>query len=788
MNSFRTPAGACACALRTTSAAFAAALPLLATAQIQTASEPLASNQDPSQQRVVISATRPSSLPTEIPTTIEGIDARTLERSINATDSEDALKYLPSLLVRKRYIGDYNHAVLATRASGTGNSARSMVYADGILLSNLLGNGAGFTPRWGLVTPEEIERVDVLYGPFSAAYAGNSVGAVVDYVTRMPTRFEAHVKAQAFTQDFQLYGTDKSYSGHQASVSIGDKSGPWSWWLNVNQADSDGQPLVFANRLVSGAPSSDGTPVSGAVLTKSTKNQDMLILGATTQYHTIQDHAKLKLAYEVSPTVRAAYTFGYWRNDSDGNVDSYLRDVTGKPVYSGDVNVGGRKYALTAADFTPSKNTLEHLTHGFDIKSNARGAWDWEIAASLYDYNKDLLRSATTAMPAAASGGAGRITDMAGTGWNTVALKGIWRPQEATAHTVEFGYQREAYQLRTTVYDTANWIAGPATAPFSGFNGDTQLQSLYAQDAWRINPQWKTILGGRLEQWRADQGSISARNSNPAVCGGQALCTQAFGTREEHYFSPKAALAFHTGADWTYKASIGRAVRMPTVSELYQGTLSGTNIVNNDPNLKPEKSWTTELSAERALDHGAGILRATLFHERTKDALYSQLNVAASATVTTIQNVDDIRTTGLELAYQASDALIRGLDLAASLTYADSTIARNDKFPASVGKRQPRVPDWRANFVATYRQDDQLSYTFGARYSGKQYGSLDNSDPNGNAYTGFSSFFVTDVRLRYQFAKQWSASIGIDNLNNAKYWAFHPYTQRTAMAELKFDY
>jgi iron complex outermembrane receptor protein len=54
--------------------------------------------------------------------------------------------------VRKRYIGDYNHAILSSRASGTGNSARSLVYADGILLSNLLGNGVGglsFPPRWG---------------------------------------------------------------------------------------------------------------------------------------------------------------------------------------------------------------------------------------------------------------------------------------------------------------------------------------------------------------------------------------------------------------------------------------------------------------------------------------------------------------------------------------------------------------------------------------------------------------------------------------------------------------
>ena len=101
---------------------------------------------------VTVSSGQPTSLPTQIPTTIEGITGKQIEETINAVDSEDALKYFPSLNVRKRYIGDYDHAVLASRASGTGNSARSLVYADGILLSNLLGNGAFYTPRWGLVT------------------------------------------------------------------------------------------------------------------------------------------------------------------------------------------------------------------------------------------------------------------------------------------------------------------------------------------------------------------------------------------------------------------------------------------------------------------------------------------------------------------------------------------------------------------------------------------------------------------------------------------------------------
>jgi iron complex outermembrane receptor protein len=727
-------------------------------------------------ERVTIKGDRPTTLPTEIPTTIEGISAKQLENTINAIDAEDALKYLPSLLVRKRYVGDYNHAVLATRASGTGNSARSMVYADGILLSNLLGNGATYTPRWGLVTPEEIQRVDVLYGPFSAAYSGNSVGAVVDYVTRMPEKFEAHAKLVGFSENFQEYGTNKKFSGKQLSGSLGDKQGALSWWVNINRLDSDGHPIAFTNKLVSaGVTGTAGKPVTGAFAGKNPQGQDWWLMAATGQYHTIQDHAKVKIAYDITPTLRASYTYGVWRNDMDSTVESYLRDASGNVVYSGDVNIAGKKYTINPTDMANSKNQLEHITHGLHVKSNTKGAWDWEVAASLYDYNKDIARAPTVAIPTANSGGAGRITDGSGTGWNTLALKGIWRPN--AEHTTEFGYQREAFQLRTLVSETTDWINGAPSKRFSAFQGDAELNSFYLQDAWRINSTWKTILGGRFEQWSAHDGAIS-----------NATTTLGFVDRDENYFSPKAAVAFRASDDLTLKASLGRAVRMPTVSELYQGTVSPQTIVNNDPNLKPEKSWTSEWSAEQSLNDGKGLLRATFFHEDTVDALYSQTNTLVTPNITNIQNVDKIRTNGLELAYQNSDVFVSGLDLAASVTYADSKIVKNDKFQKSVGKWQPRVPQWRANFVASYRANDKLTTTLGVRYSGRQYGSLDNSDNNAFTYFGFSSFLVADLRVRYKLDKQWSAAIGIDNFNNKKYWAFHPYTQRSVVAELKFDY
>jgi iron complex outermembrane receptor protein len=245
--------------------------------------------------------------------------------------------------------------------------------------------------------------------------------------------------------------------------------------------------------------------------------------------------------------------------------------------------------------------------------------------------------------------------------------------------------------------------------------------------------------------------------------------------------SPKAALAFSLDSDWTLKASTGRAIRMPTVSELFQGAIAADSIVNNDPNLAPERSWTQELSAIGEFDHGD--LRGTFFFEDTRDALYSQINVFSGTTVTTIQNVQHIRTSGVELA--AHLRRFDTLELSGSLTWTHSRILENDNNPDTVGNWQPRVPEWRATALATWRPIDKLSATLGARYSGRQFNQLDNLDVHGQSYLGFSRFLVFDTRLRYEFG-QWAAALGVDNLGNERYWAFHPYARRSFNAEVSF--
>jgi iron complex outermembrane receptor protein len=741
---------------------------------------------------VTITGGQPTSLPTQIPTTMEGITREQIEQTINATDSEDVLKYFPSLLVRKRYIGDYNHAILSSRASGTGNSARSAVYADGILLSNYLGNGVGglsFPPRWGLVTPEEIERVDVMYGPFSAAYPGNSVGAVVEYTTRMPTRFEAHGKVGFVAQPFQLYNTDDTFRSWEASASAGNRAGDWGWWFNVHHTDSESQPLTFPTRLVSqGRPGATGTPVTGAVLDRNNANQPWYVVGSSTQYRTKQDHLKAKVSYDITPAMRAAYTLGVWQNRASGTSQTYLRNAAGAPVFGGAVNIDGRAFpALTGGDFPLTEETLTHFMHGFSLKTNTQGTFDWEIAASLYDYDEDLKRqnAAGNVQPGARSGGPGTIADGSGTGWNTLGLKGTWRPFGAKgAHIVDFGVQQDSYRLEYVTHTAADWLAGAPATVASDVGGRTRLRSVWAQDAWAFAPAWKTVLGGRFEHWQAYQGRTRIPGANPPV-------DTDWPSRSENHFSPKAALSWQWDRDTVLKASAGRAVRMPTVQELYGATSTANARFINDPNLRPERSWTFELSGERP--YGNVLTRLTFFAERTRDALYSQttLDPVANVNVSRVQNVGRIDTKGLELVASGSDVFTEGLDLQGSATYAHSVIKENAGFVATpgdtIGKRQPNIPRWRATALASYRWNPQLTTTIGARYSGRQFRTLNNADVNGFTYQGVSKFLVVDLRAHYRVNRTTSVAFGIDNVNNDKYWNFHPYPQRSYVAELKVD-
>lgn len=731
--------------------------------------------QDANLGEVSVYGERPAAF-RNITTSTEAATKELIEHT-NVVNTEDAVKYLPSIQIRKRFVGDRN-AIVSSRNSGTLDSARSLVYADNVLVSNLLGNSFAFAPRWWFVAPQEIERVDVSYGAHSAAYAGNSTGVVMVMKSRLPESFEAYADVQAFRQDFSLYGTDKDYGGSRLGAFLGNRHGDLRWTFGFNHFENTSQPMSFATALRSTTASGGGdTVVNGYYWDKDPKNNDRVVFGATGIDRTIQDNAKIKLAYDFSADSRLTYTLGHWRNDSDSSVQSYLRNAAGSPVYSGNLNIDGKRYTLAATALQPSYRNEEHtmnsLAYRYDPKQ--RSDWAFELALTDYDIGKDRTLKPTIALPTASGGGAGQVQLQDGTGWRTADLRADWRPERGKlGHDVAFGYHYDQHVLSDRTYNTSSWLAGNAGALSSANAGKTDTQAIYVQDAIRLGSDWKMTLGGRHEQWRAFAGSKSS-----------GATTVSYPERSESYTSPKFSLAWTATDDWLLRASLSRAVRFPTVTELFQGTISGTSILNNDPNLKPERILAGELAAERDLA-GLGNLRVSLFQDDVTDALIRQTNTTVSPTVTNVQNVDKARIRGLEMSMQRRDVFIAGLDLLGSITYADSEILANQKNPASVGKRMLRIPDWRATLAAIWRANDNLDLTLAGRYSGRQFNEIDNSDVNDKTYGGVSRFLVIDAKANYRLTKEVSLAVGVDNLTNERYYAFHPYTQRMWIAQLKY--
>ena len=679
------------------------------------------------------------------PSTRATIDARTIQATVNAVNVEDTLKYLPSLIVRKRHIGD-TQAPLATRTSGLGASARSLIYADGVLLSSLIGNNnTSASPRWSLVSPQEIARIDILYGPFSAAYAGNSIGAVVNITTLLPDRLEATATAGTSVQRYSQYGTGDTLPSYQYGATIGDRFGPLALFASVDHVTSHSQPLsyVTANR--------SGACPSGAFDALNKNAMPICVLGASGFENQRQDHIKLKAALDLTPDIRLTYVGGLFLNETRAHAETYLANGAYTAGFSSGVYATDQR----------------HWSHAVSATGTS-GRLDWQVIGTLYDFAHDRQAVPTGLLPAANAGGKGNVTRLDGTGWTTIDAKAVWRP--VAAHAISFGAHGDWFRLNSNRYSTIDWTGDDQGALNLQSKGRTRTAAIWAQDAWTLLPHITLTAGGRYEWWKAYDGVLSQAPTpaQPALSA--------------HKFSPKASVAWAPSHDWTIRASFGEAWRFPTVGELYQ-VVTTPVLAIPDPNLKPERALSEELAIERHDAHGS--IRLSLFNEVVKDALISQTGTLNGNLSTFVQNVDRTRARGVELAVNRTDLLPR-VDLSGSVTYADAETRKDRALPTAEGKLLPSVPRWKATLVGTWRPTDAISFTAAGRYSSRNYGALDNSDVVGNTYGGFYKYLVVDLRAQMKAGDHMTFAIGVDNVNNDRYFLFHPFPQRTFFAQAEW--
>ncbi len=697
------------------------------------------------------------------------ITAQHAFETVNIVDTEDAVKYLPSVFIRKRNNGD-TQATLSTRVWGPSSSARTLIYADGVPITALIANNNNIGgPRWGLVAPEEIERIDMMYGPYSAAYAGNSIGAVMEITTKLPEKFVASVNQTQSVQAFNLYGTKSNYGTAQTAIHIGDRFGKFTVSASGNYQDSHSQPLSYVVGTTFPAGTTGGFPAQNKLGVAAN------VLGASGMLHTKMVNANVKLAYDITPAVRLAYAFGFWQNDANAGVDPYLRKAD-QPSFAAQAGFASGNYALLQ----------QHTSQSVSLRTDTKKDWDYEVVATQYSFDTDKQRFPISA---AATGltfsAAGRAAVLSGTGWTTFDAKAAWHAGGLTAaHIVSVGAHYDRYTLFNPTYNTSDWLAdAPSTSVATEGDGKTRTQAVWVQDAWRITNAVKFTFGARYEEWKGFDGF----NVNGAT-----QITQP--TVRASKYSPKATLSWSLTPQWTLTASVAKAYRFSTAGELYQLVATGTTFTSPDPSLKPDNVLSSDFRAERQFDHAH--VQLALFNDDVHDAILSQFNslVPGSTTLYSfVSNVDHVRARGAEMVMGTNNWLVRGLEFNGSVTYLDAKIlALSGRASASaaagtsVGKVLPNIPKLRATFATTYRPVSKLSLTVGGRYSDLLYTTLDNADVNPNTYQGFAPWFVADANVNYRVSRHWNASLGADNLLNRKYFLFHPFPQRSFVSSVRF--
>ncbi|RYY76810.1 MAG: TonB-dependent receptor [Gammaproteobacteria bacterium] len=702
--------------------------------------------------------------------------------STNAINLEDLMKYAPNFFVRKRYIGDAN-GVPGFRGTHSSQSARSLVLVDGFVISNYLGNSFGFPPKWGIVGPGEVQQFDIVYGPYSARYPGNSMGGIVSISTRPPEKNEAFVTLQGFVQPYQQYSTEDTYKGYtfEGGFAMKQDDGPVSVRASYRHFENEGQPMSWSQLTPS--TKINGDEVKGAVEDKylvptiPNTTPAPIFAAASTDDNT-QDQLRL----------RGDLTFDnwsmhgllvYWTTESDAtNPNTYLRDTNDRPVYRGTVKVNGKYWDTNALNLSLTERT--EILAGLGLKGKVA---NWDLSLNLSHFWLAKAKTFTSnGYDNGVNNGAGTFTDVDPSGWWTFDTKAS---QEFGKHEITLGLTANLYETDSITYNTTQWRYASNQRYSIETGGKSSLHGVFAEDELHLNDNFSVTAGVRAEKWRAFDGAIHQIT---------AKAPQEYDDREETKtnFSLSSQWAF--AENWQAQLSLATATRFPTVGELFQGKFDSTGVFDPysfDPNLKPESSKDANFILRHQFENAR--ITASIFYQDVSDYIFSFehykidpiTRAVTSATTTSFVNVDRVRQTGAELILELSDTWIRGLSVDFNMAYIDDKILKNRLLPVSEGNQFPRIPYWRINSQARYEFAQDWRLSGGVRYASRPNTNLEGTQ-RGDTFGYASEQLIADARIAWQVNQQTELSFGVDNINNDKAWAYHPFSQRTYLLEAKW--
>ncbi|WP_340120719.1 TonB-dependent receptor [Methylobacter svalbardensis] len=718
------------------------------------------------------------------------IDAAEVETKVNATTVEDAIRYAPGVLIRKRFIGDPN-GTLGIRSSNSFQSAHTMVYADGMPLHNPLRTSFNGAPRWSMVSPNELDSAEVLYGPFSSQYSGNSMGGVINLNTKMPEKFEAQMDAMGIFQNVHRSGRNETLMGYKTFISAGDRFDKFSVWASYNRFENEGQPQTINAAQLSSARG--GIAVTGGEGYQTPKGDPAIAYGDIGVAQQTTDLFKAKFAYDFTEELQGRFTIAY--EDRVGKVDdpnSLLRDAAGNTAWGGATAAGvsanqnyrtvdGQRFTVPGSVFSVSDSERQTLNYGLGLKGKISDNWSIDTTASYYDAFKDRTVSSNLNPDHPQNQNKGQVTDEK-PWWATYDLK-LATDKFLGRDDLSFmgGYQFNHASLNLDTYSSNNYAAGTADVKTGDSGGATQTNSAFSQLEWRFLPDWSVMAGGRFDHWQAIDGHVHTFGATNNI--------QNYANRDASRISPKASLEYSPDA-WTFRYSFSKAYRFPIAEEMFASVSRLNSLSISAPDLGPENGYFHNFMTQ--YDIPRGYLRANFFFDQINNEIANTLQTINGQNITTFLPIEQTEAIGVDLTYQQNEVFDLPVDLMVNTTIMNKQITKNSRNPSLVGNEWDRLPQLQINGSATYHITQPWDASVGVRYRSDAFQQLDNSDTAANVMGGTDESTFVDLKTSYKLPintqLKSTLSAGIDNVFDVNAFENHPYPQRTYYVRASLKY
>ncbi len=636
---------------------------------------------------------------------------------------------------------------------------RALIMVDGLNWYDY-----GYYYHTGAIPLPDLERVEVVRGPYSALYGTMAQTAVINYLTRIPQRQEVEASAAYGSWDSRFYSVrfaDRPFRHRNSRF-----GNAFFYSLSFKTRNSDGYvttPSYKTLKPLAEAPDPTIPVVSGwkkDIDPRSGKERFQIGDQGKNWY---KDYGLFfKTGLDFGTATRVWYSlnvseFKYgWK---DGR--SALRDSSGKALYDGSAYLrdGNIFYPITVTSFlfTSDPRQKKSVVHTLHFNHSIPNKLDMVALFGLND-----KESAAHYV----SKGRYKVED------NYLAQFDLTATLHLRRNTllVTGGLQGVQEQVTVTDHYLADRYDPASRASVrERTRGKNRTLAAYLQAEYSPLQFLTAYLGARYDHWWGTDADYYANISG--------VYYTKYPDTNKGKFSPKVSLVFRPRRNGTVRVSYGEAFTAPslyyrTASYYWEG--GGTiSMAKPNPDLKPTTNRSYEIGTEWTGWNRRARVKITYFHNDFRDLIVNK------ETVSTLPDGTELK---LKQRVNAEEALVKGLEAAVEALLTDRVqvgLYYTHHWSEYTKTQAPSKLGWEVNETPTDLFSARVSYlgrlfeaNVSYRYADRRY---DNryAPYASNTYKADDPYHLVDAKLSFRPMTHLTVSVAVDNLLDYEYYEYY---------------